>query len=141
MKRRLPLLLALVLLALLAYGFLAPHPMLKHPETCQVQYILYYPDDEAQSVPLTDFDNEAIVSCLRKYKAENSWTPASGGSSAYRLYLMVKDGDALKTIGLGEENTICSSQEKDRAPFLYRIKQGAALRDEVFQVLDLPPAD
>ena len=138
MKRRLPLLLALVLLALLAYGFLAPHPMLKHPETCRVQHILYYPDDD-QSVPLTDFDNDAIVACLRKYKAENSWTLASGGSSAYHLFLMIKDGEDLKTIGLGEENTICSSQEKDRTPFLYRIKQGSALRDEIFQLLDLPP--
>lgn len=141
MKRRLPLLAILAILPLLAYVFLAPRPMLQGSEPCKVQYILYNPDYSCkETINLTDFDSDAIIACLRKYKAENSLTLVSAGSySDIILELFVTQGDDSKTIGLGKRNYICSAQENNHRSFLYRIKQGEALRDEVLQILNLPP--
>lgn len=141
MKRRLPLLISFAILALLAYAFLAPHPMFKGSEPCKVQYILYNPDYNCtETINLTDFDSDAVIACLQKYKAENSLTLASAGSySEIILELLVSQGDDFKTIGLGKRNYICSAQENNHRSFLYRIKQGEDLRDEILQILNLPP--
>ena len=131
MKRRLPLILILAILAVLVIALFVPRPLLKPNSDYEVLIIRYNPT----------FDSDAIVACLRNYKAENAFTTTPPSSSYTDILLeitvrqKVDQGDDWKTFWLGKTNYVYFGK------FMYRIPDGDALQNELLQVLDLPSAD
>ena len=144
MKRRLPLILTLAVLAVLILALFLPRPLLKPNSNYEVLIVRYDPDYDADPINITGFDSDAIIACLRKYKAKNSFIlshdPIEGTSGSDTLLDItvrqkVDQGDDWKTFWLGKTNYVYLGK------FMYRIPDGDALLDELLQVLDLPSAD
>ena len=74
MKRRLPLILILAILAVLVIALFLPRPLLKPNSNYEVLIVRYNPTYDAQPTDIPTFDSDAIVACLRNYKAENAFT-------------------------------------------------------------------
>ena len=132
MKRRLPLILILAILAVLVIALFVPRPLL---------IVRYNPTYDAQPTDIPTFDSDAIVACLRNYKAENAFTTTPPSSSYTDILLeitvrqKVDQGDDWKTFWLGKTNYVYFGK------FMYRIPDGDALQNELLQILDLPSAD
>ena len=151
MKRRLPLILILAILAVLVVALFLPRPLLKPNSDYEVLIVRYNPTYDAQptDIPTYDaqptdiptFDSDAIVACLRNYKAENAFTTTPPSSSYTDILLeitvrqKVDQGDDWKTFWLGKTNYVYFGK------FMYRIPDGNALQNELLQILDLPSAD
>ena len=145
MKRRLPLILILAILAALVIALVIalflPCPLLKPNSDYEVLIVRYNPNYDAEPVNITGFDSDAIVACLRKYKAENAFTTTPPSSSYTDILLeitvrqKVDQGDDWKTFWLGKTNYVYFGK------FMYRIPDGDALQNELLQILDLPSAD
>jgi len=140
MKRRLPLILILAILAVLVIALFVPRPLLKSNGDYEVLIVRYNPTYDAQPTDIPTFDSDAIVACLRNYKAENAFTTTP--PSSYTDILLeitvrqkVDQGDDWKTFWLGKTNYVYFGK------FMYRIPDGDALQNELLQVLDLPSAD
>lgn len=140
MKRRLPLILILAILAVLVIALFVPRPLLKPNSDYEVLIVRYNPTYDAQPTDIPTFDSDALVACLRKYKAENAFTTTPPSSSYTDILLeitvrqKVDQGDDGKTFWLGKTNYVYFGK------FMYRIPDGNALQNELLQVLDLPPA-
>lgn len=143
MKRRLPLILILAILAVLVIALFVPRPLLKPNSDYEVLIVRYDPNYDADPTYLSTFDSDAIVACLRKYKAKNAFIlspdPMEGTSGSDTLLDItvrqkVDQGDDWRTFWLGKTNYVYLGK------FMYRIPDGDALQNELLQVLDLPPA-
>lgn len=141
MKRRLPLILILAILAALVVTLFVPRPLLKPNSDYEVLIVRYNPTYDAQPTDIPTFDSDAIVACLRNYKAENAFTTTPPSSSYTDILLeitvrqKVDQGDDWKTFWLGKTNYVYFGK------FMYRIPDGDALQNELLQILDLPSAD
>ena len=67
MKRRLPLILILAILAVLVIALFVPRPLLKPNSDYEVLIVRYNPTYDAQPTDIPTFDSDAIVACLRTY--------------------------------------------------------------------------
>lgn len=141
MKRRLPLILILAILAVLIVALFLPRPLLKPTGDYEVLIVRYNPNYDAQPTYLFTFDSDALIACLRKYKAENAFTtnPPSYSYTDILLSITVRQkvdqGDDWKTFWLGKTNYVYFGK------LMYRIPDGDALQDELLQALNLPPAE
>ena len=138
MKRRLPLILILAILAALVVALFLPRPLLKPNSDYEVLIVRYNPTYDAQPTDIPTFDSDAIVACLRNYKAENAFTTTPPSSSYTDILLeitvrqKVDQGDDWKTFWLGKTNYVYFGK------FMYRIPDGNALQNELLQALSKP---
>ena len=127
--------------AVLAVTLFVPRPLLKPNSDYEVLIVRYNPTYDAQPTDIPTFDSDAIITCLRNYKAENAFTTTPPSSSYTDILLeitvrqKVDQGDDWKTFWLGKTNYVYFGK------FMYRIPDGNALQNELLQILDLPSAD
>ena len=116
MKRRLPLILILAILAALVIALFVPRPLLKPNSDYEVLIVRYNPTYDAQNAFTT--------------------TPPSSSYTDILLEITVRQkvdqGDDWKTFWLGKTNYVYFGK------FMYRIPDGDALQNELLRVLGLP---
>ena len=136
-----PLFLILAYLSALGIALFLPRPLLKPHSDYEVLIVRYIFINDSDTTDIYTFDSDAIVACLRNYKAENAFTTTPPSSSYTDILLeitvrqKVDQGVDWKTFWLGKTNYVYFGK------FMYRIPDGNALQNELLQILDLPSAD
>lgn len=109
--------LAIVIIVMVLVVWLFPRPLVRHPDTCTIDSILYRADDWdtlRYYYPVmggeNDIDDEAILQLLHRYRAFRELIPSTYidavPNGAVTLWITVSDGGVTKSILLGEINRL-----------------------------------
>lgn len=86
---------------------LIERPMIQNPENANVIQIMYFSDSAHEMVTLESYDAAKLIEDLSKCSEKRTFRIANDGYrlDAYIVVITLRDGENLKEILLGEENS------------------------------------
>ena len=133
----------------------APHPIVRDAEESTIVGISYNPhfgdstaDPAEYDVPVTGYDAEAVLACLRRYREK--FLPEGGPESTRDVDVALtvtldSNGDGAgggMCLRLGQQNLCAHDWVVDATTIetgsIYQVLEGEALRRELWTILDLP---
>lgn len=87
--------------------FFIERPIIQNPENTHVIQVAYFSDSENEMVTLEEYDTTKLIEDLSKYSEKRTIHIANDGYclNEYIFVITLSDGENLKEILLGEENS------------------------------------